>query len=91
MNVPPSTIELPAASLTGSPVPELTSIHSARSRGPYQPLPHLLVAAAMREGLTLACTEIIRLQYGNTSSKRSYRSSFIPGLHDQCLIFERPR
>jgi hypothetical protein len=58
-------------------------------RGVFQPLPHLLVAAAAREGLRMAGTEIIRLQYGNTSSRRAYRSSFIPGLHDQCLIFER--
>lgn len=58
-------------------------------RGIFQPLPSLTVAAAAKEGLRMAGTEIIRLQYGNTSSKRVYRSSFIPGLHDQCLIFER--
>ncbi len=57
--------------------------------GRYMPLPHLLVERARREGLWLACTEIIRLQYGNTSSTKTYRSSFIPGLHDQCLVFER--
>lgn len=60
-------------------------------RGVFQPLPHLTVAAAAKEGLRMAGTEIIRLQYGNTSSKRVYRSSFIPGLHDQCLVFERGR
>lgn len=60
-------------------------------RGVFQPLPHLLVAAAAEEGLRMATTEIIRLQYGNTSSQRTYRSSFIPGLHDQCLIFEADR
>lgn len=58
-------------------------------RGRYMPLPHLLVERAARERLWLACTEIIRLQYGNTSSAKTYRSSFIPGLHDQCLVFER--
>lgn len=56
--------------------------------GCYQPLPHLIVERALRSGLQMAAIEIIRLQYGNTSSRRSYRSSFIPGLHDQCLIFE---
>lgn len=57
-------------------------------RGRYQPLPQLLLERAIREGLWPACTEIIRLQHGNTSSKKRYRSSFIPGLHDTCLVFE---
>jgi hypothetical protein len=57
-------------------------------KGVYQPLPQLLVAEAAKVGLRMAATEIIRLQYGNTSSSRTYRSSFIPGLHDQCLVFE---
>ena len=45
----------------------------------------------LNQGLRMAATEIIRLQYGNTSSQRTYRSSFIPGLHDQCLVFEVDR
>jgi len=57
-------------------------------RGRYQPLPHLIVERAIRENLWPACTEIIRFQHGNTSSRKQYRSSFIPGLHDTCLIFE---
>lgn len=60
-------------------------------RGQYQPLPQLLVERAIREDLWPACTEIIRFQHGNTSSNRTYRSSFIPGLHDTCLIFEKRR
>ena len=58
-------------------------------RGRYQPLPHLLVERAIREDLWPACTEIIRFQHNNTSSRKTYRSSFIPGLHDVCLVFER--
>jgi len=58
-------------------------------RGQYQPLPQLLVERAIRENLWPACTEIIRFQHGNTSSRRTYRSSFIPGLHDTCFVFER--
>lgn len=58
-------------------------------RGRYQPLPHLLVARAIEIGLWPASTEIIRFQHGNTSSRKTYRSSFIPGLHDVCLVFER--
>lgn len=57
-------------------------------RGTYQPLPAVTIQRAEREGLRMACTEIVRLQHGNTSSRRTYQSSFIPGLHDQCLIFE---
>jgi hypothetical protein len=45
--------------------------------------------AALREGLWPACTDIIRLQHGNSSSKKSYTSSFIPGIHDTCMVFER--
>lgn len=58
-------------------------------QGIYQPLPHQTVAAAAKEGLRMTCTEIVRFQYGNTSSRKRYRSRFIPGLHDQCLIFEQ--
>lgn len=57
-------------------------------QGRYQPLPQLIVERAIRENLWPACTEIIRFQHGNTSSHKTYRSSFIPGLHDTCLVFE---
>jgi hypothetical protein len=40
-------------------------------------------------GLKQECTDIIRFQHGNTSSRKSYRSSFIPGLHDVCTIFSK--
>ncbi len=36
-------------------------------------------------------TDIVRLQYGNQSSRKSYSSSFIPGLHDLCMILEKDR
>ncbi len=58
-------------------------------RGRYQPLSQLLVARAIEEQLWPACTEIIRFQHGNTSSRKTYRSSFIPGIHDTCVVFER--
>lgn len=50
------------------------------------PLPALTTNAAIRAGLWPASTEIIRFQHGNTSSRKSYRSSFIPGLHDTCIV-----
>lgn len=60
-------------------------------RGRYIPLASLTTQLAIEAGLWPSCTEIIRLQYGNTSSRRSYRSSFIPGLHDTCMVFQKKR
>lgn len=37
-------------------------------------------------GLRPSCTEIIRFSHGASSSHKSYRSSFIPGLHDTVTI-----
>jgi hypothetical protein len=44
---------------------------------------------AFRSGLRQHCTDIIRFSHGASSSKKVYRSKFIPGLHDVCMIFER--
>ncbi len=55
------------------------------------PLTHLTMHVAMSEGLWPTCTDIVRLQYGNRSSRKSYSSSFIPGLHDLCMILEKDR
>ena len=57
-------------------------------QGRYQPLSQLIMSRAIEIGLWPATTEIIRFQHGNTSSRRSYNSSFIPGLHDTCMVFE---
>ena len=54
------------------------------------PLPALTTATAIPLGLWPACTDIIRFLHGNTSSRHSYRSSFIPGLHDACTVFKAP-
>lgn len=35
-------------------------------------------------------TDIIRFSHGASSSRKVYRSAFIPGLHDVCMIFEKP-
>ena len=42
-------------------------------------------------GLRQHCTDIIRFSHGASSSRKVYRSSFIPGLHDACMIFEKQR
>jgi hypothetical protein len=44
---------------------------------------------AFEAGLRQCCTDIIRFSYGASSSRKVYRSSFIPGLHDVCMVFER--
>ncbi len=58
------------------------------SNSNYVPLPALTTVVAIENGFTPACTEIIRFQHGNTSSRRRYRTSFIPGLHDTCIVLK---
>ena len=55
----------------------------------YMPLPALTTARAIDEGFWPASTEIVRFQHGNTSSRRGYDRSFIPGLHDVCILLRR--
>lgn len=45
---------------------------------------------AFDAGLRQYCTDIIRFSHGASSGRKVYRSSFIPGLHDVCMVFERP-
>lgn len=42
-------------------------------------------------GLQQCCTDIIRFSHGASSARKVYRSYFIPGLHDTCMVFERPQ
>jgi SAM-dependent methyltransferase len=44
---------------------------------------------AFDAGLRQCCTDIIRFSHGASSSKKVYRSSFIPGLHDTCMVFQK--
>ncbi|SKB01864.1 hypothetical protein SAMN02745166_03487 [Prosthecobacter debontii] len=44
---------------------------------------------AFEAGLRQCCTDIIRFSHGASSSRKVYRSSFIPGLHDVCMVFEK--
>jgi hypothetical protein len=53
------------------------------------PLVYHTKRLAFDAGLRQACTDIIRFSHGNSSSRKVYRASFIPGLHDVCMIFER--
>lgn len=62
--------------------------YSDRNAG-YVPLVYHTKRLAFAAGLSQHCTDIIRFSHGASSGKKVYRSSFIPGLHDVCMIFER--
>jgi SAM-dependent methyltransferase len=56
----------------------------------FVPLTFYTKHLAFAAGLKQHGTDIIRFSHGASSSKKVYRSTFIPGLHDVCMIFERP-
>ena len=62
-----------------------------KHNGEYLALPFRTMGLAHREGLRLACPVIVRFQHGATSSSRTYSTSFIPRLHDVCLVLEKSR
>jgi hypothetical protein len=71
--------------------------HMAVLMGDYQdreagfvPLVYHTKQLAFAAGLRQAATDIIRFSHGASSSRKVYKSSFIPGLHDTCVIFEKP-
>jgi hypothetical protein len=55
----------------------------------FVPLVYHTKRLAFEAGLKQACTDIIRFSHGASSGKKVYKSSFIPGLHDTCVVFER--
>jgi hypothetical protein len=56
----------------------------------FVPLVYHTKRLAFAAGLEQRCTDIIRFSHGASSGKKVYKSSFIPGLHDVCCVFERP-
>ncbi len=62
--------------------------YSDRDEG-FVPLVYHTKRLAFAAGLRQHCTDIIRFSHGASSSNRVYRSSFIPGLHDVCTVFEK--
>jgi hypothetical protein len=62
--------------------------YSDREAG-FVPLTYHTKRLAFEAGLRQHCTDIVRFSHGASSSRKVYRSSFIPGLHDLCMIFER--
>lgn len=63
--------------------------YSDREAG-FVPLVYHTQRLCYAAGLKQHDTQIIRFSHGASSSKRTYRSSFIPGLHDVCTIVEKP-
>jgi hypothetical protein len=55
----------------------------------FVPLTFHTKRLALSAGLSQHCTDIIRFSHGASSSRKTYRSSFIPGLHDTCMVFAR--
>jgi hypothetical protein len=55
----------------------------------FVPLTYWTKRLAFEIGLRQSCTDIVRFSHGASSSKKVYRSSFIPGLHDVCMIFQK--
>jgi hypothetical protein len=76
------------ALLPGGRLAVLMGDYCDREAG-FVPLVFYTKLLAMRAGLRQCCTDIIRFSHGATSSKKVYRSSFIPGLHDVCMVFEK--
>jgi hypothetical protein len=56
----------------------------------FIPLTYHTKRLAFAAGLQQCATDIIRFSHGASSSKKVYRSSFIPGLHDVCSLFKKP-
>jgi hypothetical protein len=55
----------------------------------FVPLTYWTKKLAFDCGLRQCCTDIIRFSHGASSSRKVYRSSFIPGLHDVLSVFEK--
>jgi hypothetical protein len=63
--------------------------YSDREAG-FVPLVYHTKRLCFEAGLKQRCTDIIRFSHGASSGKKTYRSSFIPGLHDVCVVMEKP-
>lgn len=78
------------AVVPGGKIAILMGDYTDRHEG-FIPLVFHTKRIAFDTGLQQACTDIVRFSHGASSSTKVYRSSFIPGLHDVCMIFEKPR
>jgi hypothetical protein len=76
------------ALVQGGKLAILMGDYSDREAG-FVPLTYHTKQLVFAAGLRQHGTDIIRFSHGASSSKKVYRSSFIPGLHDVCMIFEK--
>jgi hypothetical protein len=76
------------ALVPGGKLAILMGDYSDREAG-FVPLVYWTKRLAFEAGLRQCCTDIIRFSHGAGSGKKVYRSSFIPGLHDVCTVFEK--
>jgi hypothetical protein len=74
----------------GGKLAVLMGDYSDRRAG-FVPLVYWTKQLAFDCGLRQHCTDIIRFSHGASSSRKVHRSSFIPGLHDVCMIFTKPQ
>jgi hypothetical protein len=82
-------IENCAGALTpGGKIAILIGDYQDRDAG-FVPLTYWTKRLAFEADLRQCCTDIIRFSHGASSSNKVYRTSFIPGLHDVCCIFEK--
>lgn len=72
----------------GGKLAVLMGDYSDRDAG-FVPLTYWTKRLAFNGRLRQCCTDIIRFSHGASSSTKVYRSSFIPGLHDTCMVFEK--
>lgn len=79
-----------AALAPGGRLAILMGDYSDREAG-FVPLVYHTKRLAFRNGLRQHCTDIVRFSHGASSSKKVYRSAFIPGLHDVLVVFEKGR
>jgi hypothetical protein len=76
------------ALLPGGRLAILMGDYSDRAAG-FVPLTYHTKQLAFELGLRQNCTDIVRFSHGASSGRKVYRSSFIPGLHDVCMVFEK--
>jgi hypothetical protein len=62
--------------------------YSDRQAG-FVPLVYHTKRLCFEAGLEQRCTDIIRFSHGASSGKKVYRCSFIPGLHDVCVVMDK--
>jgi hypothetical protein len=74
--------------VTGGKLAVLMGDYVDRDAG-FVPLVYHTKRLAFDLRLVQCCTDIIRFSHGTSSSRKVYRSSFIPGLHDVCMVFKQ--